>query len=51
MKKILLLWIICLGMIAQVEAQVKTALQPLDLFDMEYVTEPSISPEQSGICP
>ena len=45
MKKILLLWIICLGMIAQVEAQVKTALQPLDLFDMEYVTEPSISPD------
>ncbi|HAS59710.1 MULTISPECIES: S9 family peptidase [unclassified Algoriphagus] len=49
MKKILLLWIICLGMIAQVEAQVKTALQPLDLFDMEYVTEPSISPDGSKV--
>ncbi|SFO03485.1 acylaminoacyl-peptidase [Algoriphagus ornithinivorans] len=49
MKKILLLWIICLGMIAQVEAQVKTALQPLDVFDMEYVTEPSISPDGSKV--
>ena len=49
MKKTLLLWIICLGMIAQVEAQVKTALQPLDLFDMEYVTEPSISPDGSKV--
>ncbi|WP_144607402.1 S9 family peptidase [Algoriphagus algorifonticola] len=49
MKKTLLLWIICLGMIAQVEAQVKTALQPLDLFDMEYVTEPTISPDGSKV--
>ncbi|WP_224488761.1 S9 family peptidase [Robertkochia flava] len=33
----------------QVNAQVKTNLEPIDIFDMEYVSDPRISPDGSKI--
>ncbi|MHA7130702.1 S9 family peptidase [Algoriphagus namhaensis] len=49
MKKINLFLIFAFGFAFPLLAQEKTNLQPLDLFDLEYVTDPQISPDGSKI--
>lgn len=49
MKKRLLLVFICIGLFPAVFAQQKSNLQLTDLFDLEYVNDPSISPDGSKV--
>ncbi|MDN3204120.1 S9 family peptidase [Algoriphagus sediminis] len=49
MKKTYLLLIFCLGLLAQSQAQEKTNMELKDLFDLEMVSDPQISPDGSKI--
>lgn len=42
-------WIILVLFIQTIQAQVKTPLEPTDVFDLEYISEPRISPDGSKI--
>jgi dipeptidyl aminopeptidase/acylaminoacyl peptidase len=47
--KLLLVAICAIVFQSQVSAQQKTNLQPLDLFDLEYISDPQISPDGSKV--
>ncbi|TDQ17006.1 acylaminoacyl-peptidase [Algoriphagus boseongensis] len=49
MKKRLILLFFCFGLFPAVFAQQKSNLELIDLFDLEYVTDPAISPDGSKV--
>ncbi len=40
---------LCFGLISSIQAQQKTPLQLMDLFDLEYVSDPAISPDGTKV--
>ncbi len=49
MKKITVLLFMLFAFFSSIQAQQKTNLQPLDLFDLEYISDPQISPDGSKV--